>query len=97
MKQLILASASPRRKQLLEMLGLQFSICPSDIEEKIITGLTPLEQVEALSREKAQAVGSKFQNAIIIAADTMVVLGNEAIGKPKDEKEAIRMLKVLNL
>jgi len=96
MKHLILASASSRRKQLLEMLGLEFSIYPSDIEEKISAGLTPQKQVEALSRQKAEAVGKKFQNSLILAADTMIAFGNEVIGKPKDEKDAKRMLQKLS-
>ncbi len=96
MKQLILASASPRRKQLLELLGLHFSVFPSEIEEKLIPGLTPRKQVEALSKQKAEAVGAKFTNAIILAADTMVVCGDEVIGKPKDEEAAKKILRKLS-
>lgn len=93
MKQLILASASPRRKQILEMLGLSFSISPSEIKEELTPGLVPIEQVENLSRQKAEAVASKFHNAIILAADTMVAVGDEVIGKPKNAEDAKRMLK----
>ncbi len=96
MKQIILASASPRRKQLLELLGLDFEIYPSDIDEIIDPILTPQKQVEVLSKQKAQVVGLKFANAIIIAADTMVALGHEVIGKPKDEKEAKKILQRLS-
>jgi|SRR6185437_11445900 len=96
MKKIILASASPRRKQLLEMLGLPFIVCPSNIDENLTPGLTPSKQVEALSRQKAEAVASKFQDAIILSADTMVMLGNELIGKPKDETDAKRMLKKIS-
>lgn len=92
-KKLILASQSPRRKQLLELIGLQFVISPSGIDELLDATLTPREQVEVLSQQKASAVAPKFNNAIILAADTMVALDGEVFGKPKDEKDAIQMLK----
>lgn len=95
MRKIILASASPRRRQLLKQLGLQFEVIPSDLEEKFNPRLGPRNQVELLAKQKAEAVASKFENAIIIAADTLVVLGNEIIGKPKDKNEAKRMLKKL--
>lgn len=96
MKKLILASQSPRRRQLLEQVGIVFDVFPSDIEEILKPGLTPLEQVEELSKQKAKAAGKKFTNAIILAADTMVVLGNEMLGKPKDAKDAKAMLQKLS-
>ena len=92
MKRLILASASPRRKKILEMLGLEFTVFPSKIQEKITPGLSPREQVEALSQQKAKAVSSEFKNAIILSADTMVAVGSDVIGKPKDLENAKRML-----
>lgn len=92
MKKLILASQSPRRKQLLEQIGLTFEVFPSDIEEVLDPSLTPLKQVESLSRQKAIAVSKKFKNAIILAADTMVAFDGEVYGKPKDAKDAARML-----
>lgn len=96
MKKLILASQSPRRKQLLEQIGLSFEVCPSDIEEVLDPSLTPRKQVEVLSQQKAHAVASKFKNAIILAADTMVALDDEVLGKPTDKKDAVRMLKQLS-
>jgi nucleoside triphosphate pyrophosphatase len=96
MKRIILASASPRRKHLLELLGLQFEIVPSSIEEKINPRLSPRQQVEVLSQQKAEAVSKKYHNTIILAADTMVALGNEVIGKPRDEHDAIQMLRRLS-
>jgi len=93
MKQLILASASPRRKQILTMLGIPFSISPSEIEEKLTQGLKPIEQVENLSRQKAEVVATKFHGALILAADTMVAVGDDVIGKPKNAEDAKRMLK----
>jgi septum formation protein len=93
MKQIILASASPRRKQLLKQLGLEFKIIPSEIEEKLNPRLQPRKQVEVLSEQKAEAVAAKAKNALVIGVDTMVSFKNEAIGKPKNEKDAKLMLK----
>jgi septum formation protein len=95
MKQIILASTSPRRKQLLEILGLDFTVVPSEVEEILDPQLNPRQQVEALSKQKAEAVAQKYSDAIIIGADTMVALGNEVLGKPKDPQDARRMLKLL--
>ena len=96
MKTIILASASPRRKQLLKQLGLDFKVIPSELEEKLNPRLQPRKQVEVLSQQKAEDIAAKVKNAIVIGADTMVALNNELIGKPKDEKEAKRILKRLS-
>jgi septum formation protein len=98
MKKLILASASPRRKQLLKQIGLEFEILPSDIDEKLNPRLKPLHQVESLSLQKAQATAAMKQakGAIILAADSMVAIDDEIMGKPKDEKDAKRMLRKLS-
>lgn len=96
MKTIILASASPRRKQLLKHLGLDFKVIPSEIEEKLNPRWQPRKQVEALSEQKALAVAVKHKNAIIIGVDTMVSLNNEVVGKPKDENDAKFILKRLS-
>ncbi len=98
MKKIILASASPRRKQLLKQIGLIFTVIPSDIEEKLNPRLKPLKQVEELSAQKARSVADdvKDTDALIIASDTMVFVDDEMMGKPKDEKDALRMLKKLS-
>ncbi len=98
MKSIILASASPRRRQLLEGLGLEFKVLPSNIEEKMNPRLGPAAQARNLSRQKAIAVAKKFEgkDALIIAADTIVVIGNEQLGKPETEREAKSMLKKLS-
>lgn len=94
-RELILASASPRRKELLEKLDLKFSICPADVDE------TRLPEEDALSYplrtavKKAMAVAEGRENAIVIAADTVVALDDEILGKPKDEAEAKKMLRRL--
>lgn len=95
MRTIILASTSPRRKQLLKKLKIPFTVVPSNITEHFNPRLKPRAQVEALALQKAEAVASKFPDAIIIGADTIVALGDEIIGKPTDEQEAKRMLKKL--
>ncbi len=92
MKKIILASSSPRRKQLLKILGLPFIVVSSNIEEKLDTKLLPREQVELLSRQKAEAVGKKFDDALILAADTMVSYKGKLFGKPEDKEDAKKML-----
>lgn len=98
MKKLILASASPRRKKLLKQIGLEFDILPSHIEERLNPRLKPLHQVEALSLQKAEATAAmkEAKDSIVLAADSMVAVEDEIMGKPKDEKDAKRMLKKLS-
>jgi len=93
---LILASASPRRIELLKMLGCKFQIMPSKVEEKINPCLSPIQNVKRLSCLKALDIASKISDGIVIAADTMVVLGKTILGKPKNKKEAYKMLKNLS-
>jgi septum formation protein len=96
MKTIILASASPRRKSLLEQIGLKFKVDPSDYEEKLEPGRDPREQAQMISLAKAESVASRHKNSIIIAADTFGVLNGKIIGKPHTEKEAKIMLKELS-
>jgi septum formation protein len=95
MKKIVLASTSPRRKQLLKQLGIDFTIVASNVEEKLNPRLKPKHQVEELALQKAKAVADKFEDAIIIGADTLVAFNDEVIGKPKDVQDAKRMLKKL--
>jgi septum formation protein len=96
MKKIILASASPRRKEILRITGLKFAVCKSDYEENLNLSLRPRELARFLSRKKAESVSHKYKNAIIIAADTFIVLKNRLLGKPHREKEAAKMLRMLN-
>ena len=96
MKKIILASASPRRKELLAKIGLKFSIEKSNIEEGLDLKLTPKKLAERLSYRKAYKISKKHSNAVIIAADTVVVLNGKIIGKPKNPKEAVSILKKLS-
>ncbi len=95
-KNIILASASPRRKKILENLGLNFKIIPADIEENIGDTFS-IELIEKLAFEKADFVKHNYdKKAIIIGSDTVVVLNNKILGKPKDEQDAKQMLRSLS-
>lgn len=96
MRKIILASSSPRRKKLLEQLGLTIKVIPSNIDEKLNPRLKPQSQVETLSLQKAQAITPSFPDAIIIAADTLVSIGEDILGKPTSLLDAKRMLKKLS-
>jgi septum formation protein len=92
----ILASASPRRKELLEKTGLKFNVVESGLKESFDPKLKPQEVVRKLSLEKAKKVFQKYPDSIIIAADTIVAFNNKVIGKPKDENDVKNMLAALN-
>jgi septum formation protein len=96
MKQIILASGSPRRKQLLSLLGLEFKTVASNISEKLNPRFKPRRQTEFLSLQKARHVSEIYPDAVIIAADTLVAIGDDILGKPKDSLDAQRMLKRLS-
>ena len=95
---IVLASASPRRRELLTMLGVKdFKIIPAEGDEIIEEGMTPAEAVCALSRAKAEEVSKKCSSSdVIIAADTIVVLDGDILGKPADKNDAFRMLTLLS-
>lgn len=93
---IILASGSPRRKELLSLIGLKFKVDVSDFEENLGLKLKPHELSKYLSFEKARAVAHNYKNAVIIAADTFIVFRGKLLGKPHTEKEAMRMLTLLN-
>ena len=95
MRKIILASASPRRKELLEKIGLKFEVEPSNYAEDMHSRLSPDELARAISLGKARAVASKHKNAIVIAADTFIVFGGKIMGKPNTEAEARKMLMAL--
>ncbi|OGH96049.1 MAG: septum formation protein Maf [Candidatus Melainabacteria bacterium GWF2_32_7] len=96
-KKIILASASPRRKELLKLIGLDFEVIPSDVEENIENQFFSPELIENLAVEKAADVAEKIgYDAIVIGSDTVVVINNKILGKPKDKKDAFNMLKLLS-
>jgi septum formation protein len=94
---LVLASKSPRRKQLTsEKITTDFLTYSPEIDESISYSLSPLEAVRDIAKRKALSSQQHFKNDIIISADTIVVLDNEILGKPKDEEDAKRILKLLS-
>jgi len=95
-KPIVLASASPRRQALLKQIGLKFTVHPSGIDEDSIQSSSPADHVLTLSRKKAIEVAKKYDDAIIISADTIVVFEGEIINKPKDPNEAKQMLRKLS-
>ena len=94
-KPLILASQSPRRQEILTLAGLSFAVHPAE-GEWAPADLPPYERVCALARSKAEQIAPLHPNSLILGSDTMVVLDNEALGKPKDDQDAIDMLISLN-
>lgn len=96
MKKLILASTSPRRKEILSKTGLAFEVVPSDYEEDMTLDMPPEELAEFLSAGKAMAVASKNPGAIVIAADTFVVHEHHRLGKPHTPERAKEMLEMLS-
>jgi MAF protein len=94
-RRLILASRSPRRRQLLPLLGLPFVIKSTDIDEHILYGEPPTEYVLRMSHTKAFVVHDARPDELVVAADTIVVLDGQVLGKPADAGEATRMLRDL--
>lgn len=93
---IILASESPRRVDILRTLGVSFSIIPPKIDETQRKDELPKNYVSRISFEKAQSVGVHFPDKWIVGADTVVVFKNKIMGKPKDERDAFKMLKTLS-
>jgi septum formation protein len=96
MKPIILASASPRRKDLLTQIGINFEIDPSNYEEEKHLNLEPHKLAKYLSLQKAKDVATRHKKSIIIAADTFVVFEGKIIGKPSSEEEARERLNKMN-
>jgi septum formation protein len=93
---LILASGSPRRRELLAEAGYAFEVLPADVDEADVPpGATPAEVAALLAARKAAAVAARFPDAATLAADTVVALGNETLGKAADAADARRILRLL--
>lgn len=88
----VLASSSPRRKELLARFGLPFAVKVPDVDESPLPGETPSDHVGRLAVEKARAVAAGLSRGLVIAADTVVVIDGEILGKPEGKEEACRML-----
>lgn len=93
---IVLASASPRRRELLELIGIPYTAVPADIDESICGDESPAAHAERLARGKASVVALRHPDALVIAADTIVVLDGRIMGKPRTEEEARSMLNSLN-
>lgn len=96
MKKLILASASPGRKEALEKAGFEFEIIPSNYEEDMDQNLSPEDLVRVLSQGKARDVASKVKDGIVVGADTVGVFEGKVLGKPHTEEKNIEMLQELS-
>jgi septum formation protein len=93
---LVLASQSPRRKELLAILGYAFTVVPSSIDETPGAGENPEQFCTRVAREKGMEVASRFSQSVVISADTVVTVDNEILGKPRGEQDAARMLRKLS-
>jgi septum formation protein len=93
---IVLASASPRRQELLRNAGIVFTLSPAQIDEVPLPGEKPVEFAERMAKEKARGVQSSAPDQTILAADTVVAVGDEILGKPSDPGDAARMLRLLS-
>jgi septum formation protein len=93
---LILASSSPRRRELLSTAGLRFDVLPADIDETRHSNEAPADYVQRLALEKAKAIFANYPHATVLGADTTVVLAGEVLNKPRDLAEAEQMLRALS-
>jgi septum formation protein len=89
---LVLASTSPRRRELLALLGVRFDVCPPAFEERAITGLSPSEQVARFSLEKARSVARARREDLVLGSDTVIESDGRLLGKPRDLEQARAML-----
>ncbi|HUG42139.1 MAG TPA: Maf family protein [Longimicrobiales bacterium] len=89
---LVLASASPRRRQLLAQLGLVVEVRPAHVDETALPGEDPASHVERLAREKAATVAAEAEDALVVGGDTVVVVDGEMVTKPADRTDAVAML-----
>lgn len=96
MRQLILASQSPRRKELLGRMGLDFEVVPSEFDERLDDSRSPQDVAMELALGKAREVADKYPEAIVIGADTIVYYSGRQLGKPTDEADAVAMLSALS-
>jgi septum formation protein len=93
---LVLASASPRRSELLRNARITFKVHPAQVLEEMHPGETAMDFVRRLAREKALSVHQHFPHAVVLGADTAVVVGSVVLGKPRDAEDAVRMLRLLS-
>ena len=92
----VLASSSPRRRELLTLVGIPHVVLPADIDETAYPGELPHAHAERLAREKAAVIAAREPDAVVVAADTIVVVDGDILGKPRDEADATVMLRRLS-
>jgi len=94
-RRVILASSSPRRRDLMTMLGIAHEVMPAEIDERYLPGEPPIVHAERLAREKGAVIAARHPDAVVISADTIVVIDDMVLGKPRDDAEAAAMLRRL--
>ena len=92
----VLASASPRRRQLLDLIGIAHEVRPANIDEAMRAREAPRRHAERLAREKATTIATRDPDLVTIGADTVVVINRKVLGKPRDQAEAVHMLSQLS-
>jgi nucleoside triphosphate pyrophosphatase len=92
----VLASASPRRRELLTLIGIAHDVRPANVDESLLAGEAPAAHAERLARAKAHAVAAREPGAVVIGADTIVVVDGDVLGKPSDLSDAAAMLRRLS-
>jgi len=93
---IVLASQSPRRRELLSLIGIPHEVRPADLDESLLPGESPTEHAERLARSKAETIAAREPRAVVIGSDTIVVLDGDVLGKPRDTAEASAMLRRLS-
>jgi septum formation protein len=93
---IILASQSPRRRELLALIGIAHDVMPADLDESVLPNEAPTTHAERLARAKAEAIARQESNAVVIGSDTIVVLDGDILGKPRDHDDAAAMLRRLS-
>lgn len=96
MKNIILASTSPRRRELLTLAGVKFEVLALNVDESVPEGTPPEQAVEMTACKKAMAIVEQHKSSIVIGADTVVVCDGKILGKPKDKNDAVAMLQMLS-
>src|SRR6201991_2246540 len=95
-EKLVLASSSPRRKEILDAVGCTYEAIVAGIDESLLPNEEPAAYVQRLARSKAEAVAAKLQSGLVLGADTTVVIDDHILGQPENDEDARRMLKLLN-
>jgi septum formation protein len=93
---IVLASSSPRRRQLLQQIGVEFDVIHPDADESLRPGEPPIDMVQRLAREKAETIATHHPDRIVLGSDTTVVLEEEILGKPDDPEHAVAILRQLS-